>query len=55
MGVEVGHVKELFFLSRIPFCLIEKEPLIYEQHGAKNGYFQQKCHKIYKMATFDSL
>ena len=40
MEFEVGHLKEPFFLSRIPFCLIKKQPLIDEQDEAKNGYFQ---------------
>ena len=40
MEFEGGHSKEPFFLSSIPFCLIKKQPLIDEQHGAKNGYFQ---------------
>ena len=40
MAFEVGHLKEPFFLSRIPFFLIKKEALIYEQHEAENSYFQ---------------
>ena len=36
MEFEVGHLKEPFFLSRILFCFIRKQPLIYEQHGAEN-------------------
>ena len=40
MEFEGGHLKEPFFMSRIPFCLIKKQPLIDEQHGAENSYFQ---------------
>ena len=40
MEFEVGHLKEPFLLSRIAFYLIKKQPLIYEQHGAENSYFQ---------------
>ena len=40
MEFEVGHLKEPFFLSRIPFCLIKKQPLIHERHEAENSYFQ---------------
>ena len=48
MDFEVGHLKEPFFLSRIPFCLIEKQPLIYEQPGAENSYFQSNAIKYTK-------
>ena len=40
MEFEVGHLKEFFFPSGIAFCLIKKQPIIQEQHGAENGYFQ---------------
>ena len=40
MEFEVGHLKEPFFLSRIPISLIKKQPPIYGQHGAENSHFQ---------------
>ena len=51
MEFEGGHLKELFFLSRIPLCLIKKQPLIDEQHGAENSYFQKNAIK-YKNGHF---
>ena len=51
MEFEVGHLEEPFFLSRILFCLIKKQPLIYEQHGAETAIFNKNAIKYAKCVT----
>ena len=48
MEFEVGHLKEHFFLSRIPFCLIKNNPLFMSNMGLKMAIFNKNAIKYTK-------
>ena len=48
MEFEVGHLKEPFFLSRIPFCLIKNNPLFMSNIGLKMAIFNKNAIKYTK-------
>ena len=48
MEFEVGHLKEPFFLSGIPFCLIKNNPLFMSNMGLKMAIFNNNAIKYTK-------
>ena len=48
MEFDVGHLKEHFFLSRIAFCLVKKQPLFMSNIGLKMAIFNKNAIKYTK-------